>query len=469
MKRSMALLITVFVATASLQAQNTPLFFSVNGVETASNGVGGTAANPGNQAAIFHDEAVIMATPGATSNVAHACFDRANWAAFFGDDDGDGSYAEGVIGHTDCLHLRANAANPPSIFDFWVSMSDNVVGPDGATGGVTIQNGDVFRLLPGGGIEHFITEAQLAQAMNTQGNFDVDAFTRDDSNGDLYFSLTTTETVNGSAVDDGGVIRLPASGYVASSDGRVLSVTTGAATIVLHEIHVNIYFATAGEGAVGDLRDFTIAPGGGTFTGFGGAQIPHLWMCGDTANSGAVVVSTENGGSIAVLNGTPLLGGPAFGLWPTDPTGFPNSNLTCLCLGTAPLTTMPRHLSVADHSITTPSTLTMDASGCSPGWSLYLYVNLAVGGTVGGFSPRSLVPAGSIFDVPGSFPELFVDDYNDPLFLEFLYAPPLLIDLDGYGSRSYPVPALPPGTAVSIQGLDVTSLAVTDAIVVVME
>ena len=448
------------------RAQGVPLFFSMNGTETAASGAGGSFASPGNYAAIFRDEAVLMATPGATGSTAHACFDRATWAAFFGDDDGDGSFAEGVIGHVDALRLRAGAANPPTIFDFWVSFSDNIVGPFGSLLGVALYNGDVFRLIPGGGVQHFITEVQLGQAMNTIENFDVDGFTVDPATGDLYFSLTSTETVNGVSLEDGGVLRIPASGYVAAPDGTVLSVTTGAAQIVLHEVHVNILFAIAGQGAVGDLRDFTLAPAGGTFTGFGGLQLPNLWLCGDTATGGAVVVSSEGGGTIANLNGTQLLGGAAFGLWPTDFQGFQNSNLTGLTLGSAPLADTPRFLSIAAHGITTPGTLTLDAGGCTPGPGLYLFANVAVGGPAGAFTPRTPIPTGSPVATPGGFRELYVDDFGDPLFQLGLIIPPLLVDAAGYASISFALPAIIPGVAVALQALDLPALALTTPVII---
>lgn len=459
-------LAAVALLLPALAAQGSSLFFSMNGTETAASGAGGTLAAPGNYAAIFRDEAVLMVTPAAGSNAA-ACADRPTWAAYFGDDDGDGDFVEGVIGHIDALHLRPGATNPPSLFDFWISVSDDVVGPLGSLGSTTVRDGDVFRVLPGGGVQRYITETQVGQAMNSAVNFNVDGFVRNEANGDLFFSLTTSVTIAGATLEDGGVLRIPGTGYVTAPDGTVASVTTGSAQIVLHEVHVNIFFALSGQGAVGDLKDIALAPGGGTFTGNAGIQVPNMWFCGDTATGGAVVVSSIGG--IASLNGVPLLGGAAFGLRPTDFSGLTNSNLTGLALGSIALAGTPRFLSISDPALFTPGTLKLDAAGCTPGPNLFLFANLAVAAPAGSFTPRTPVAAGWSINVPAGFRELYVDDFTDPFFLFMLNLPPLTVDAGGYASLSFAVGAIPPGLALSVQGLDTAALAVTTPVILVSQ
>lgn len=454
-----------FLGAAPLAAQNT-LFFSMEGTESAFSGAGGTVANPGNWAAVFRNEAILMLSPGAGAS-ASSCADRAAWTAHFGDDDGDGNYIESVLGRVDALHLRAGAANPPSLFDFWISATADVIGPFGTTGFNTILDGDIFRVLPGGGVERFLTEGQVASALGTFGNINVDAFALDETTGDIYLSFSTPVTIAGVVLDDGGVARITGASCTLSAAGTVASVSAGSAQIVLPESYVNIYFLLAGQGSVGDLNDIALAPGGGTFNGLGGITLPNLWFAGSTSTTGAVVVSTSGG--VASMNGVTLQGGPAFGLRPVDFSGLPNSHVAGLAVGPAALTQKPRFLSISDPGLITPGTLKLDAAGCTPGQTLLLLANSAVAWPPGlstGRTPTAVIPAS--FGA-GSFRELFVDDFSDPLFLFTFAMPPLSVDAQGHASLSVAMPLLAPGFALVLQGIDAASFSVTTPVVVVTQ
>lgn len=467
MTRTLGVAMAALVLGVSAGGQGFSIFFSTDGTEVAFSGAGGSLAAPGNYAAVFRDEGVLMLSPGPGRSAA-PCATRASWAAYFGDEDGDANFTEGVAGVVDVVHLASGASNPPGIFDFFVSFSDDA-GPLGVLGGLTIRDGDIFRPLPGGGVQFFITEAQIKAAMNTTADLDVNAFMRNPANGDLYWSLTTTQLVNGISVDDGGVVRLPASGYVATPDGRVASVTTGAAQIALHEVHVDIFYFVAGQGTVGDLNGIALAPTGGTFLGPNGVTLPNLWFVADSPTSGPTIVSTVNGGSVPVINGVSMTGGPAFGLGATDFAGGPNSTIASFTWAAFDLATKPRVLSLADAALLTPGTLKIDYGGGVPGPNLYLFANIAVASPAGAFTPRTAVLAGTPLAVPGGFRELYVDDFSDPLFLFLATLPPLTVDALGHASISFPIPATPPGLALSVQGIDASNLALTTPIVVVTQ
>jgi len=450
-------------SVSPLAAQGT-LFFSMEGTECAFNSLGGNVASPGNWAAVFRNEAILMISPASGAS-ANSCADRATWTAHFGDDDGDSNYTESILGRVDALHLRAGAANPPSVFDFWLSATDDVIGPFGSTGFNTVLDGDIFRILPGGGVERFLSEAQVASAIGTFGNINVDAFAVNDATGDIYLSFSTPVTIGGVVLEDGGLARIAGNNITLSPALTVASVVPGSAEIVLPESYVNIYFLLAGQGSVGDLHDIALAPGGGTFNGLGGITLPNMWFTGSTSTTGAVVVTTTGG--VASLNGVALQGGPAFGLRPTDFTGLPNSHISGLAVGPATLTQKPRFLSISDPGLITPGTLKLDASGCTPGPNLVLLANAATAwppGLATGRTATALIP---LTFGAGSFAELFVDDFSDPMFVFTSAMPPLNVSAAGYASLSVPMPLVAPGFAISLQGIDVSSMSLTTPVVVV--
>jgi hypothetical protein len=465
--RTLLAMLILAAAAAPMAAQAMTIYFSTDGTEGARSGAAGTTTYPGNAAATFRDEQILAISPSTSGPDAVAVASSYTWASWFGDEDGDGNYTERVAGNLDALALVSGAASPPTIFDFWISFSDDV-GPFGFLPGTILRDGDVFRLLPGGGVAHFVTEAQLAVAMGTTVDFDVNGFVVNPANGDLYWTMTTTVPVNGIALEDGGIVRLPASGYTPRPDGTVLSVVPGAAQIALHEVHVNVFYFVAGMGTVGDLDGIALAPQGGTFQGPNGT-LPNFWFVGDSPTSGPTIVSTVGGGTIPVVNGVAMTGGLAFGLSATDLGGLPNSTLTALAWSSSTLATRPRVLDMRDAALETPGNLKLDAAGFAPGPNLHIFANLGVASPAGSFTPRTALPGTSPLAGAGSFRVLFVDDLFDPLFAFTAMLPPVSVDALGYGSVSYPLPALPVGIAITVQAIDATNLALSHPVIVVTQ
>ncbi|MAG55705.1 MAG: hypothetical protein CMJ83_05385 [Planctomycetes bacterium] len=456
-------IVVAIIFSCSLAAgQGFSLFFSTDGTEVAASGAGGSSASPGNYTAVFRDEAVLAMTPGSSGSAVAL---RTTWAAFFGDEDGDGNFTEGVVGNLDALHLRSGASNPPTVFGFFVSFS-NDAGPGGILFGQTVSDGDVFRITPGGGIVPFITEAQITQAMGPAADVDVNAFTVDDATGDLYWSLTTTHFVNGIMLQDGGLVRLPAASYVANGDGTVASVTPGGAQVALFEAHLDIFYANAGQGTVGDLDGIALDPAGGTFIGPLGIPLPHFWFAADSPTSGPALVSSLSTGSVATHAGATFANGPALGIGAVDFSGTANSTVTALAWAAADLATRPRVLDVGDPALTTPGVLKVDVGGATPGATFVLLANAATTIPVGSFTGRTPVVA---LGVPGGFTELYVDDFLDGFFTFTAAFPPILIDSDGHGSRSWSVPAVPPGVGITFQGYDLIAQAISTPMIVVTQ
>lgn len=452
----------------TLSAQNGTLFFSTDATEVAASGAGGSAVAPGNFTAVFRDESIAMVTPGAGAS-ATAIAHRATWAAIFGDEDGDGDYIEGVIGKVDGLHLRASAPNPPAISDFLVSFSDDVVGPLGALGGALARDGDIVRVNPGGTVTPFLTEIQIGQALNSVVNMNVDGFTIEETSGDIYLTMSTTMTIGGASLEDGGIVRIPGTAYTLNATGNVAAVTTGSAQIVLHEVQVSIFFFAAGLGTVGDLKDIEIDPAGGTFTGNGGLSVRNLWLTGEGATTAPVILRTANGGGVLMVNGVTMSGGPAFGLGTTGFQGGPVSILNALAWKAGVPTTKPRTLSLDSAGVLTPGTLKIDYGGGVAGANCFVFANLATASPPGGFTGRTVISTGSPFLVPGGFRELYCDDFADPLFALLASFPPLSVNAQGHASASYALPAITPGLSFVVQAIDSTNLALTTPVVVVAQ
>lgn len=446
-------------------AQGLSILFSTDGTETANNNAAGNATSPGNYAAVFRDEAVLAYSP-ASSNFAHAIANRSTWASWFGDDDGDLNYIEGVAGNLDAVHLSANAPNPPSIFDTWVSFS-NDAGPGGVLGTAATLDGDVFRINRGGGVTSFITEAQFKAAINTTADIDVNGFTVDEATGDLYFTMTTTQTVNGIAVNDGALIQIPASAYVANADGTVQSVTTGGAQIALFELHLDFFYGAAGLGMVGDLDGIAIDPAGGTFVGPSGGTFPHFWFVADNG-AGPAIVSSQSGGTVASSGGNTFNDGNSVGISNTDFQGGANSTLTALAVAPFDITTRARTLETGTPALLTPGMIKIDGAGFTPGANLLIVAQLTNVSAPSGFAPR-LSLNNSVLDVPGGFGELYITNFMDPLVNLTINAAPATVGGSGYGSATWPVPMAMPGIGIIAQAYDVAAGAASNPVTIVTQ
>src|SRR5690606_28593488 len=100
-------------------------------------------------------------------------------------------------------------------------------------------DGDLFRFLPGGpagdSIQRMLREGLILAAMgDVGGDVDVDAFTQDIT-GNLFLSFAEDEVVNGTPVQDGGVVMLPSSAITYGVFGEVTALTPGSAVVILDE------------------------------------------------------------------------------------------------------------------------------------------------------------------------------------------------------------------------------------------
>ena len=442
--------------------------FSTDGTEAASSGFGGTSLTPGNTTAVFRDEALLLVQPTMSSNPPAAFLaDRATWAAWFGDDDADGLYNEGVVGNLDAIQVAPNAANPPSLFDYFLSFSDDV-GPLGFLGPPLIKDGDIVQLLPQGGYRIFLSEVQAATAMSlTPTSLDLNGFSIDANTGDLYWTMTTSQTVNGVILDDGGVVRLAASGYTTNPDGTVATVSLGAAQIVLHEANVDLMYILSTGGLVGDLDGITMDPAGGTFVGPTGVTLPHMWFAADSTSAGTVIVSTQSGGTLATHLGVTLNGPGPLGLASTDWAGGPNSTVSALDVTVGAQASPPPVINALSIGFATPSNLKIDFGQCAPGTPFYLLGKLGQTSTFGGFTSRTpVLPQYPSIGGPGSFPALFLNNFSDPLFLLSFNLPPATADSQGGGSFIFPLPLITPGNGIALQGIDASRFAITPPLII---
>ncbi len=186
-------------------------------------------------------------------------------------------------------------------------------------------------------VELFLPEQLVLRALGPGsdpdgGGVDIDAFTQDVI-GNVFLSFRSTEWVNGTALEDEGVVCLPAARMLFNSNYDIVDVDDGCAVIVLDRERVDALVSNVGlltpAGAaitgLGDLQALELDPAGGTFEPVQPVPsledgVPHLFFNGQKI--GPTVLSTRNGGSLAVLDGVVLgrspVDGTALGLDPVD-------------------------------------------------------------------------------------------------------------------------------------------------------
>lgn len=450
------------------------IFYATDDIrELSASGAGGTASNPGNSAAVFDNDGLVMVEPNPTSSYfGYAAADHSTWLAYFGDEDNDGNYIEYVSGDVSALYVPPSAPNPPTIFDVFISFDIWIGGwgVNGSSSSTSFFPGDVVKLNRGGTWTSFLSRAQIGPALGITSSQvkNVDALVIDEATGDLYFSFESATTVNGTPLEDGGIVRLPSASYTTDPAGMVATVQPGSAEIVVTEAEVDGICATAGLSVVENVQGLIIDPNGGTYFSAGtGFSMPNLVF--SSFGHGPRLISTSGGGSIWVWNGVTFDSGMALGMANTNFAGTATGKLSALAFRAQPLAATPRHLDVGwPVSVTTPGSVKVDISGATPNGTVLLVASLAEATVVGGYTARAAVtPTGplSVLDVPGAFGEFYHLDTQDPLFSATIMDVPVAIDGMGYGSRTYPVPTLPPGFAVVFQGLDVQAFALTSPVI----
>ena len=308
-----ALTPTLFVLAAlapAAAAQNTLLFGVESEEITIDNGNGLV------EAGAITPDAVGMVTPvpGTLYSASIFLSPDAQWA-YLGDEDLDGRIADssssGPGADTDAVFLKnfigapLFTATPRDVYVSKESNTDLVAGSE---------DSDVFRYAAGGR-ELFLTELQITDAIGGDTGHDLNAICQT-TTGDLYISFSDfTVTINGTDVNDGGIVRIPASAITYDVDGNVTSITLATAEIVAHEADVNAMIANSGMlTSVGgtpstsiELSGLELDPSGGTWNSpVTLADQPNLLFAfGGFSNDGAIL-STAGGGSIATINGVPM-------------------------------------------------------------------------------------------------------------------------------------------------------------------
>lgn len=366
-----------------------------------------------NDAAIVGDDGVMYHSPGVTPFAYPYC-DYGTWCAFFGDDDSDGQYGDSIVGEIDALHVPLGSPAPAKFFGIWFSTSVDVDG-GGLLNGSTLSQGSIVRLFNDGnqtGVETVISQAQIITAANSStSNPDVNGFTFDVTTGDMYFTFTANFDVNGTAMADGGVMRIPGSALTFGPTGLVTAVAPGTAEIVLTEAEVLAIFTNAGysfggTNANSDLLGIALDPTGGTYTSSTtNLTMPHLWLCNqDNADEG--LVSTKNNpsnstpGVVPSVNGVPLQGAAAFGL--AGGFGGPNPRNPSAIAFQFSSPQGPNAMHCDTFPVfqgTTPADFNIDISGATPNGFVVLVFDLEfLGGAPGLFPGRLPVsPLGTFF------------------------------------------------------------------------
>lgn len=403
-------------------------------------------------AAEMLEEAVITYSPG-HDPFARPLVDYSTWSTFLGDEDNDGSYTDTIITEIHACWVRPGAPCPPSIHDVYLSIATDT-GTNGALGGAVIDDGDVFRILPSGAIETFLSVAQIHAALGgttSITSLDVNGFTVDPATGDLYMTFTAGVDVNGTPAADDAVVRIPASGFttVAGPLTPVATMTPGVAEVVATSADVDAMFLNAGLDGITDLMGIEIDPAGGTYTSPStGLTMPNLWLADDDSSDEAIVSTADDGtgtrGVVPTVNGAAVDASTSLGLANPGAAGFSPGSWTALAFQTANASGTALHLDVDAQLLTTPGTLDLDVSG-EPNEAVIVLGELFNTRTMGGFVPRlSSLPFSA---TPQSWVTPFIITANGPAAL-------VILDGEGFGRYTLSVGAvIPAGEMVVWQAL----------------
>ena len=194
----------------------------------------------------------------------------------------------------------------------------------GAAFGWPVTPGDVFRVVPNGRAERFISEAQVRQAFGINDPVNVDAacfyWHQEPNQGGIYLSFEDMEmSAAVGAIQDGDLLWIPGAAIawgVSPYDGCLVvqAVAANSGQIVRTEAQMDVLVANANvSDAVGaqvlqivDLDGLTRDPQGG----FVGGVHPNMWFSGEGLH-GCSVLTTVGGGQIAAAGGVSLGAAPA--------------------------------------------------------------------------------------------------------------------------------------------------------------
>jgi hypothetical protein len=469
----------LFLAPAS--AQQGSLLFGTQFTEAALSGVGGTQPMPGLQSAVIDNQGVSIVVPSAAMPNAYEIVNFGGLAAYYGDTNSNGTHVESTdVGtNIDAIWVPRSISSPANWCDFFFSTGSDVGG--GGTGGIlggtpVFETEMILLQLSSAPPLKLYSEAQLevllGMAPGSLASADVDAFTKDNTTGDMFFSFTDTVTINGTTPAlDGDIIVVPGAAYTPVGPyGVVTAPIAGLAYVGATE--ASLAAIITGLGVVlpanRELSSIDLDPRGGTF-GAPPVTIPNMIFTFETsgATSGPrapSVYTTFGGGAFFTINGVTLNVAPAVGL---NPTSF-NPMFTCGSLDALDfVAAASRHPLTIDRFpnsvIPTPGLVAFDIAGIAPGSSAQIVVNSGPAGP-GTASFRQFIPG-----LTGHC-ELYVN-FADPIFACFFFGgcAPLLAPnpvpistLPDYGAFALTVPLpLPAGFTLTFQALDLTTLALS--------
>lgn len=383
---SLALCSVIAVLAGAADAQQHSILFATS--------IDETSLRPGGyETILIRPDEVAQVTPAPGTYTAAAFLTVGAQWAYVGDKNSNGrlvDYDNDAPGlDTDAVFVkrfRAGGNHGPR--DIYVSKESTAgLAPND-------EDGSVFRYSAQGVLEIFISENQVLNAIGqaTTSDCNLDAICQDD-NGDLYVSFHTTESINGTNVTDGGIVRIPASGLNFNLQGNVVNSTAGSAEIVAEETHVGAWITQSGVQSATrrnpstsiDITGLEIDPRGGTWTSpVTSRAIPNLMFTWDSSDNDGAVLSTRSGGEIARVNGIALgstrgTTGAQIGLLPFS-SGINGLAGLALVPRQAPppaVETWPVNLVTSGTTLYTRQ----EVSNATPGGNIVFFLDTAVGST----------------------------------------------------------------------------------------
>ncbi|MEO0480230.1 MAG: hypothetical protein AAF196_12185 [Planctomycetota bacterium] len=415
------------------------VFFTMDGTVAVN------STTTGNEAGVIADEGIMSFSPGVDA-FARAYCDFGLWSSYFGDEDGDGAYTDSIITSVDAIWLRANNPGTPSLHDLYFSVQ-TPVDPGGFLG-APVSDGDMVRIRRDGSLETFLSQADVISAMGgASTNVDINGFTVDQSNGDLYMTFTAGVDVNGTAMADGGIMLIPGSAYTLAG-GVVTAMTPNTAVVALTDADVSAIFMAVTGDNISDCTGIEIDPTGGTFMSPStGLTLPHLWLADDDGADDSII-STKV--AIPTVNGVPLTAGPGMGLTPLNPFGSPNGNpfgIAFVAQNPAPV--RPMIVDQFPSSFPAPAMVNVDIAGASPTSAVFLILEIFNATPMGGFPARL-----------GGLGALLAPTPLAPTSLHLFFGPgsaatiPLITDAEGFATFPLSLPPLTANIGLTWQAVD---------------
>jgi len=393
----------------------------------------GDAATASGSLPDIDDEEILVFSPPYSSEPASFLEDFA-WEVVLGDADGDGRFDD-EPGEVDAVHLPPGAPGRPTVFDLWVSFSASEEFVDGST----VRDGDVVRVLPGGGVEVVVEEAFFEVATGAT-DIDVDAFTVTAA-GDFLFSFADTEeTTYPSIIQENG-------GSSTLDDGTVFVVHAGEA--LAHVFATETQFVEMVRNAlgtttssIGDTQGLAEDPG----------HPGEIWfvVSSTSLQVEGTVFSTFAGGSVALMNGVFELRGSSFGFETEEP-------LDALAL-------LPW--------MKDPICLQVESADVPPGDASEIEIRI-LGGTP--YGAVRLLASPAVLPVLAPVPDprlggvgMFFVDTGSTLFRNSATRAKYLAALDGDGNGVFvhPPRPIPVGVQRILQVVDLTTREISDGLVI---